>query len=139
MYDHISRIYRKQCFYFIEPTRLSHAEQRVVKRTDPYDWKHISMQHVFHSSLILHTFDCVSGMLQHLTWTTTAGYSSTFTSHTLIFKKSIFRRFTLPSLPPTSFFFQDLKLSTLVFPSIALFLCSSSSPTSLTSDLHHPG
>lgn len=110
---------------------LSPAEQRAVKRTDPCDWRHICRQRVFHSSLNLHNFDCVSGILRHLTWTATAGftagYSATFTSLTRPFKASKFRQFTLPSLPPTGSFFLDLKLSTLLSPSLplCLLLCSS--------------
>lgn len=80
------------------------------------------MQRVFYSSLNLYNFDCVSGVLQHLTWKATAGSQQGILLHSLtcIFKKSKFRQFTLPSLPPTSSFFPDLKLSTLF--SLFLFI-----------------
>lgn len=100
-----------------------------------------------HSSLNLHTFDCVCGTLQHLTWTATAGSQHCILLHSLHSPASLkslnlgaaqlqamVRQFTLPSLPPTSSFFQDLKLSTLLSP-LSLyyppFLSSSLSSSSL--------
>lgn len=49
--------------YFHNPAagRLSHAEQRVIKRTALHDCRHICMQRVFRRRLNVHSFDCAPG------------------------------------------------------------------------------